>query len=151
MAKPRLVYISNATEAGTVYTKAELQSLSDICKANNLLLLLDGARLGVALGGYGRADDSASTDGEANSVFIQMFDPGAFGSLSDFKKQANKIKAMCENSETRPGDDSVRVPGQRAWQRRLDQLANGVELYPTIMVDLKPWAEKLGVELPEKM
>lgn len=49
MAKPRLVYISNATEVGTVYTKAELQSLSDICKANNLLLLLDGARLGVAL------------------------------------------------------------------------------------------------------
>ena len=49
MAKPRLVYISNATEAGTVYTKAELQSLSDICKANNLLLLLDGARLSVAL------------------------------------------------------------------------------------------------------
>jgi len=49
MAKPRLVYISNATEAGTVYTKAELQNLSKTCKANNLLLLLDGARLGVAL------------------------------------------------------------------------------------------------------
>ena len=49
MAKPRLVYISNATEAGTVYTKAELQSLSGVCRANNLLLLLDGARLGVAL------------------------------------------------------------------------------------------------------
>lgn len=49
MAKPRLVYISNATEAGTVYTKAELQSLSETCKTNDLLLLLDGARLGVAL------------------------------------------------------------------------------------------------------
>jgi len=49
MAKPRLVYISNATEAGTVYTKAELQSLSETCNANDLLLLLDGARLGVAL------------------------------------------------------------------------------------------------------
>ena len=49
MAKPRLVYISNATETGTVYTKAELQLLSNVCKENNLLLLLDGARLGVAL------------------------------------------------------------------------------------------------------
>lgn len=49
MAKPRMVYISNATEAGTVYTKAELQGLSDTCRANNLLLMLDGARLGVAL------------------------------------------------------------------------------------------------------
>ena len=49
MAKPRLVYISNATETGTVYTKTELQELSKVCKRNDLLLLLDGARLGVAL------------------------------------------------------------------------------------------------------
>ena len=107
--------------------------------------------LTMALGGYGRADDSASTDGEANSVFIQIFDPGAFGSPGDFNKQINKIKTMCENSETRPGDDSVRVPGQRAWQRRLDQLANGVELYPTIIGDLKSWSDKLGVTLPKKI
>ena len=49
VAKPRLVYISNATEAGTVYTKAELEGLSETCRANGLLLLLDGARLGTAL------------------------------------------------------------------------------------------------------
>jgi len=49
MAKPRLVYISNATEAGTVYCKVELEALSATCKANDLLLLLDGARLGAAL------------------------------------------------------------------------------------------------------
>jgi len=49
MAKPRLVYISNATEAGTVYTKREVQSLSETCNANNLLLMMDGARLGTAL------------------------------------------------------------------------------------------------------
>ena len=104
--------------------------------------------LSMALGGYGRANDSAATDGEANSVFIQMFDPAAFGSLDEFKKQANAIKSMCENSATRPGDDPVRVPGKRAWQRRQDQLDNGVELYLTIMEDLKPWAEKFGVGLP---
>ena len=107
--------------------------------------------LTMALGGYGRANKSAATDGEANSVFIQMFDPAAFGSLDEFKQQANAIKSMCENSASRPGDEAVRVPGQRAWQRRQDQLANGVELYPTIMQDLKPWAEKLRVELPEKV
>jgi threonine aldolase len=49
MAKPRMAYISNATETGTVYTKAELAGLSNTCKENDLLLLLDGARLGVAL------------------------------------------------------------------------------------------------------
>jgi len=49
MAKPRLVYISNTTELGTVYTKSELQALSQICKEKELLLFLDGARLGAAL------------------------------------------------------------------------------------------------------
>ncbi|API87047.1 threonine aldolase family protein [Francisella uliginis] len=49
MAKPKLVYISNSTELGTIYTKAELQELSKACKRNNLLLFIDGARLGAAL------------------------------------------------------------------------------------------------------
>lgn len=49
MAKPRLVYLSNATETGTIYTKVELSQISAICKENDLLLLLDGARLGAAL------------------------------------------------------------------------------------------------------
>lgn len=49
MAKPRLVYISNATEFGTVYSRAELTALRETCNAHGLLLLVDGARLGVAL------------------------------------------------------------------------------------------------------
>lgn len=49
MAKPRLVYISNATETGRIYAKAELQSLSETCQKLGLLFFVDGARLGVAL------------------------------------------------------------------------------------------------------
>ncbi len=45
---PRLAYISDATETGAVYTKAELSALSRCCKDNGLLLFLDGARLGCA-------------------------------------------------------------------------------------------------------
>ncbi|KAJ5595300.1 Aromatic amino acid beta-eliminating lyase/threonine aldolase [Penicillium hispanicum] len=49
MAKPRLLYLSNASETGTVYTKRELSNLSALCKELNLLLLMDGARIGTAL------------------------------------------------------------------------------------------------------
>ncbi|KFZ25492.1 hypothetical protein V502_00029 [Pseudogymnoascus sp. VKM F-4520 (FW-2644)] len=49
MAKPRLVYISNATELGTIYSKAELSAISNFCKTRGLLLFLDGARLGAGL------------------------------------------------------------------------------------------------------
>ncbi|KAF9882511.1 hypothetical protein CkaCkLH20_00547 [Colletotrichum karsti] len=49
MAKPRLVYLSNATELGTVYSKTELSAISRFCRERGLLLFLDGARLAAAL------------------------------------------------------------------------------------------------------
>lgn len=48
-ARPRMVYISNATEIGTVYTKREVEAIATICKRLDLILLMDGARLGVAM------------------------------------------------------------------------------------------------------
>ncbi len=49
MVKPKLVYISNPTEIGTIYNKHELSQLSQFCLENNLFLYMDGARLGSAL------------------------------------------------------------------------------------------------------
>jgi len=49
MVKPKMVYISNATEIGTIYSKKELIDLYNCCKDNNLYLFLDGARLASAL------------------------------------------------------------------------------------------------------
>ena len=46
---PKMVYISNSTELGTIYNKSELENLSDFCKENKLFLFMDGARLGSAL------------------------------------------------------------------------------------------------------
>ncbi|PIC76168.1 low specificity L-threonine aldolase [Sporosarcina sp. P19] len=47
--QPGLVYISNPTENGTTYTKAELEALSKVCGEYQLPLVLDGARLGYGL------------------------------------------------------------------------------------------------------
>lgn len=49
MVQPKLVYLSNSTELGTVYTKRELSEISEVCKRNGLYLYLDGARLASAL------------------------------------------------------------------------------------------------------
>ncbi|MCL1632832.1 aminotransferase class I/II-fold pyridoxal phosphate-dependent enzyme [Sporolactobacillus sp. CPB3-1] len=49
MVKPKLVYISDTTENGAVYTKKELEALNAFCKNRHLYLYLDGARLGSAL------------------------------------------------------------------------------------------------------
>lgn len=47
--RPRVVYISNSTEIGTIYTKMELTELSEFCRANDLILFMDGARLPSAV------------------------------------------------------------------------------------------------------
>ena len=49
MVQPKMVYISNTTELGTIYTKNELEAISKCTKKHNLLLFMDGARLGSAL------------------------------------------------------------------------------------------------------
>lgn len=46
---PGLVYISMATELGTVYSKKELTDIYQVCKDNKITLFIDGARLGYAL------------------------------------------------------------------------------------------------------
>ena len=49
IVQPKLVYISNPTELGTLYTKQELEELSAVCRKLGLYLFLDGARLGYGL------------------------------------------------------------------------------------------------------
>ena len=49
MVRPRVVYISHSTEIGTIYSETELREISETCKKSNLILYLDGARLGSAL------------------------------------------------------------------------------------------------------
>lgn len=49
MVKPALVYITDATEYGTIYFLKELKAIKEMCDKYGLYLFLDGARLGVAL------------------------------------------------------------------------------------------------------
>ena len=57
IVQPGMVYISHPTEAGTLYTKAELTELYDTCRRYGLPLFIDGARLGYGLA----ADESDMT------------------------------------------------------------------------------------------
>ncbi len=49
ITKPKMVYISMPTENGTIYSKAELEAIYEVCKKKNLILYIDGARLGYAM------------------------------------------------------------------------------------------------------
>ena len=49
MVWPGMVYISQPTEYGTLYSLAELEALSAVCRKWQISLFVDGARLGYAL------------------------------------------------------------------------------------------------------
>lgn len=61
MVMPKVVYISNPTELGTIYTRDELTALRGVCDHWNLYLYMDGARLGYGL---------ASPENELDLPFI---------------------------------------------------------------------------------
>lgn len=47
--QPKMVYISNPTELGTIYYKEDLTALHNVCRKYGLYLFMDGARLGYGL------------------------------------------------------------------------------------------------------
>ena len=49
MVQPGAVYISQPTELGTLYTREEIEAIHAVCKAYNVPLFVDGARLAYAL------------------------------------------------------------------------------------------------------
>ena len=119
---------------------------------------IDAGHKGFALGllieamtggltGHGSADPPAGWGG----LFVQVLDPEAFGGLAAFKRQMDFLVDAARGTPVRPGAESVRLPGERGFQRYREQNANGVALYPKIMPMLKPWAEKLNVGVPSPL
>jgi L-lactate dehydrogenase len=106
-------------------------------------LLVEALTGGLA--GYGRAD---SPKGWGATVFLQVLDPALFGSREAFVRQIEYLAAACRAVPPREGFPRVRLPGEAGLRRRADQLASGVELYPSILRSLEPWAGKLGVPMP---
>ena len=49
IVQPGMVYISQPTENGTLYSRAELEQISAVCRRTGLFLFVDGARCGYGL------------------------------------------------------------------------------------------------------
>jgi LDH2 family malate/lactate/ureidoglycolate dehydrogenase len=108
-------------------------------------LALTVEALTQALPGFGR---SSKPEGWGAGVFIQVFDPRAFGGAAPFLQEMDWIAEACRTNPPASGFDEVRLPGQRAMALKREALANGVPLYPGIMPALQPWAKKLKVKAP---
>jgi L-lactate dehydrogenase len=98
-----------------------------------------------ALSGYGRAD--GETRWGANA-FVLVIDPAKFGGTDAFMRETGWMADAIHANPPRPGGEPVRLPGERAMQRRARQLADGVELHPSIAPVLEARAAKADLEFP---
>jgi LDH2 family malate/lactate/ureidoglycolate dehydrogenase len=115
-------------------------------KGYGLSLLVEALTAGLS--GRGRADPPLPLDG---SIFLQILDPAAFSGAEAFHRQMDWVVNACVDNPPRNGFDRVRLPGQNGLARRQRQLLEGVELEPSILPALAPWAEKFHVALPAKL
>ena len=112
-------------------------------KGFGLALLVEALTSGLA--GHGRADGPRDWGA---SVFLQLIDPAAFGGRDAFTRETSHLAELCHSTPVAPGRPAVRLPGERALERRAEQLAHGVTLRPGILESLRPWASHHGVASP---
>ncbi len=113
-------------------------------KGYGLALSVEAMTQGLA--GHGRAEAPQQT---SIAFTVQVHDPEAFGGRAAFLRQTGWLATACRASRPRPGQEPVRLPGEKALQRRDEAQAKGVRLYPGIMNALAERAKALGVPLPE--
>ena len=108
-----------------------------------LALLVEALTSGLA--GHGRADGPRDWGA---SVFLQLIDPAAFGGRDAFTRETGHLADRCHSTPVAPGRPAVRLPGERALERRAEQLEKGIALRKGILESLQAWADRHAVALP---
>jgi len=112
-------------------------------KGYGLALLVEGLTAGLS--DQGRAQDNGPM---ANTIYLQVIDPEAFGGLQAFEQQMEQVAQACRDNPPRPGVESVRVPGQKGMATARQQAEQGIALAPGIVASLAKWAAHLDVPMP---
>jgi L-lactate dehydrogenase len=113
-------------------------------KGYGLSLMVEAMTGGLA--GHGRADPA---EGWGATVFLQIIDPQAFAGLKAFERQLDHVIDRCQKSKPARQGEKVRLPGERGLQYQAESEVQGMQLYPSIMPTLMPWADKFKVPLPQ--
>jgi LDH2 family malate/lactate/ureidoglycolate dehydrogenase len=92
---------------------------------------LNGAAMGKNVVDFNYDDKSSTNTGQSMIVI----NPGAMGTLDLFRAEIDRIRAEILGSRTRPGFDSIRLPGDRALLCRAERGKTGVPC-PTVLLDV---------------
>jgi threonine aldolase len=144
--QPRVVAITQATEVGTCYTLDELRRLSEFCRANGLLVFMDGARLANAAAflGCSLSDLSARVDvlsfggtknGAMGAEALIVMNPSLRATVPFQRKQqmqlASKMRYLAAQFNALL-DDDLWLRNARHANAMARRLANGAAAIPGV-------------------
>jgi LDH2 family malate/lactate/ureidoglycolate dehydrogenase len=131
--------VLNEQPPGTILPTGGIESGH---KGYSLALMVEALTSGLA--GYGRADVPS---GWGATVYLQLYDPEAFGGLQPFNWQTDYLVQACQMNVPRDIGAPVRLPGQRGLQRKAKQLRDGVHISESIWQSIQTAASQYNVTL----
>jgi LDH2 family malate/lactate/ureidoglycolate dehydrogenase len=87
-------------------------------------------------------------DDDANSVYLAVHDPEAFGGEDLVRRQASRVVELYQGLAPRTVNEAPRVPGQRALALKREALDSGLAMPPVVHAALVRCAQQWGVDLP---
>ena len=81
-------------------------------------------------------------------MFLQVFDPEAFGGRAEFLRQTDDTIDRCHACPPIDPENPVRLPGEMAQRRIREAEEGGIELPAKVLEALASKAAHYGVSLP---
>jgi threonine aldolase len=161
----RAVAIADATELGTCYSLAELRTLGDYCRANGLLLFLDGARLanaaaslGCALGEIAAAADVLSFGGTKNGAVgaeaVIVMNPDLLPAVAFQRKQQMQLASKMRYLAAQFGallEDQLWLRSAQHANDMARRLADGVSAITSVRLHQLVQANAVFAILPPEL
>jgi len=164
--QPKVIYISQTTELGTLYSLAELKALCDFAHANNMYVHLDGARISNAVAALGVSLKAATVDcgvdimsfgGTKNGIMfgeaVLIFNEDLKANAPYFHKQTTQLFSKNRFIAVQ----FIALLSNNLWYRLADRankmaalLAAKVSVLPGVQITQCVDANALFVIIPEK-
>ncbi|MBV8536365.1 MAG: low specificity L-threonine aldolase [Alphaproteobacteria bacterium] len=164
-AQPAAVSLTQATEAGTVYTPAEIRAIADVAHRNGLAVHMDGARFANALVSLGRSPAEltwragvdvlsfgATKNGAVAAEAVVFFDKAKAAEMPFRRKRGgqlwSKMRFLAAQFDAYLGQD-LWLMNARFANSQARRLGQGLAKLPGARIAYPVEANEVFVTLPE--
>ncbi len=103
---------------------------------------LNGAAMGSQVIDFNKDFSTTTNTGQA----IAVIDPAAFGDITEFKQNVDRLVRELREAKRMPGVDRIWLPGEQSHLRRIDNQKHGVLLAPSLVKQLNDLASQLQID-----